>query len=172
VQLIKDQKIVEDTWQRITEITADTDLPTVDVLGGDVPGANIIVPFAYWLENRDALSNRDGMLGVCIDGDVDIQEVVKDIEHFDLIALDFPAFADGRCYSHARLLRDRYNFKGELRAVGDILRDQLFYMQRCGINSFQLREDKDMQDALNAFTELSVKYQTAADGAEPVYKYR
>jgi uncharacterized protein (DUF934 family) len=162
VQLIKDQKIVEDNWQRITEVTADTDLPTGDV----------IVPFAYWLENSEALSSREGMLGVCIDGDNDIQEVVKDIEHFDLIALDFPAFADGRSYSHARLLRDRYKFEGELRAVGDVLRDQLFYMQRCGINSFQLREDKDMQDALKAFTELSVKYQTAADGVEPVYKYR
>ncbi len=162
MKLIKDQKIVEDTWQRITEITEDASLPTGDV----------IVPFAYWLENREALSSREGMLGVCIDCDNDIQEVVKDIEHFDLIALDFPAFVDGRSYSHARLLRVRYNFEGELRAVGDILRDQLFFMQRCGINSFQLREDKDMQDALNAFTELSVKYQTAADGAEPIYKYR
>jgi len=167
VQLIKDQKIIEDNWQRITEIATDASLPK-----GDVPGGNIIVPFAYWLENREALSSREGRLGVCIDGDNDIQEVVKDIEHFDLIALDFPAFADGRSYTHARLLRDRYNFEGELRAVGDVLRDQLFFMQRCGINSFQLREDKDMQDALNAFTELSVKYQTAADGAEPVYKYR
>jgi uncharacterized protein (DUF934 family) len=167
VQLIKDQKIVDDTWQRIIEITADANLPK-----DDVPGGNIIVPFAYWLENKESLVNKDGMLGVCIDGDVDIQDVVKDIEHFDLIALDFPAFADGRSYSHARLLRDRYNFEGELRAVGDILRDQLFFMQRCGINSFQLREDKDIQDALNAFNELSVKYQTAADGAEPVYKYR
>ena len=167
MQLIKDQKIVDDTWQRITEITTDANLPK-----GDVPGSNIIVPFAYWLENKESLVNKDGMLGVCIDGDVDIQDVVKDIEHFDLIALDFPAFPDGRSYSHARLLRDRYNFEGELRAVGDILRDQLFFMQRCGINSFQLREDKDIQDALNAFNELSVKYQTAADGAEPVYKYR
>jgi len=83
VKLIKDQKIVEDTWQRITEITEDASLPTGDV----------IVPFAYWLENREALSSREGMLGVCIDGDNDIQEVVKDIEHFDLIALDFPAVA-------------------------------------------------------------------------------
>jgi len=172
VQLIKDQKIIEDNWQRITEIATDASLPTVDFPGGDVPGGNIIVPFAYWLENREALSSREGKLGVCIDGDNDIQEVVKDIEHFDLIALDFPAFVDGRSYTHARLLRDRYNFEGELRAVGDVLRDQLFFMQRCGINSFQLREDKDMQDALNAFTELSVKYQTAADGAEPIYKYR
>ncbi len=131
MQIIKDKKIVDDSWQRITEIAGDASLPAGDV----------IIPFAYWLENRAALSNRDGMLGVCINGDDDIHEVVKDIEHFDLIALDFPAFVDGRSYSHARLLRDRYNFEGELRAVGDVLRDQLFFMQRCVLFSFLLRED-------------------------------
>jgi uncharacterized protein (DUF934 family) len=162
VQVIKDQKIIEDSWERLVEIAPDASLPAGDV----------IVPFVYWLEHKEALLNREGMLGVCINGDDDTQEVAKDIEHFDLIALYFPAFTDGRCYSHARLLHDRYNYKGELRAVGDVMRDQLFFMQRCGINSFQLREDKNMQDALNAFSELSVKYQTAADGAEPVYKYR
>ncbi len=167
MQVIKDQVIVEDSWERLVEITPDASLPA-----GGVPGGDIIIPFAYWLEHKDALFNREGKLGVCISGDDDTQEVAKDIEHFDLIALDFPAFTDGRSYSHARLLRERYNFKGELRAVGDILRDQLFFMHRCGINSFQLREGKDLEDALNAFNELSVKYQTAADGVEPVYKYR
>ena len=162
MRLIKDQKIVEDGWQRLVEIAAEEALPT----------GNIIVPFAYWLDNKEVLLKRDSKLGVCINGDDDIEGVAKDLEHFDLIALDFPTFADGRSYSHARLLRDRYSFKGELRAVGDVLRDQLFFMQRCGINSFQLREDKDIEDALNAFAEISVKYQTAADGAEPVYKYR
>ncbi len=162
MQLIKDQKIIEDNWQHLIEIAADTSIPTGDV----------IVPFIYWLEHKETLSNRDGMLGVCINGDNDTEEVAKDIKHFDLIALDFPALTDGRSYSHARLLRDRYNFKGELRAVGDVLRDQLLFMQRCGINSFQLREDKDIQDALNAFSELPVKYQAAADGVKPLYKYR
>ena len=162
MQLIKDQKIVEDSWQRLVEITPDESLPAGD----------IIVPFSYWLDNKEVLLNREAKLGVCVDGDDETEEVAKDIEHFDLIALDFPTFADGRSYSHARLLRDRYSFKGELRAVGDVLRDQLFYMQRCGINSFQLREDKDIEDALNAFAEISVKYQTAADRAEPIYKYR
>ena len=167
MQIIKDQVIVEDSWERLVETGSDASLPS-----GDVTGGGIILPFAYWLEHKDALINREGKLGVCISGDDDIQKIAKDIEYFDLIALDFPAFTDGRSYSHARLLRDRYNFKGELRAVGDVLRDQLFFMQRCGINSFQLREDKDLEDALNAFTELSVTYQTAADGAEPVYKHR
>ena len=162
MKIIKDQVIVEDNWQRLVEIAADASLPAGDV----------VIPFAYWLEHKDTLTNREGKLGVCINGDDDTHEVAKDIEHFDLIALDFPAFVDGRSYSHARLLRDRYSFKGELRAVGDVLRDQLFYMQRCGINSFQLREDKNLEDALNAFSEISVKYQIAADGAEPIYKYR
>ena len=130
---IKDQKIVDDSWQRLVEITADAILPAGD----------IIVPFAYWLENKEVLLKRDSKLGICIDGDDETEEVAKDIEFFDLVALDFPAFTDGRAYSHACLLRERYNFQGELRAVGDVLRDQLFYMQRCGIDSFQLREDKE-----------------------------
>jgi uncharacterized protein (DUF934 family) len=162
MKIIKDQVIVEDSWERLLEIEPDVGLPAGDV----------IIPFAYWLKHKDTLTNRKGKLGVCISGDDDTHEVAKDIEHFDLIALDFPVFADGRSYSHARLLRDRYSFKGELRAVGDVLRDQLFYMLRCGINSFQLRQDKDLEDALKAFSEISVKYQTAADGAEPIYKYR
>lgn len=162
MQVIKDQKIIEDSWQRLTEIAADASLPDGD----------IIVPLAYWQQNKQSLLARAGKLGVCIDGDDETQDVAKDSQHFDLIALDFPVFKDGRSYSHARLLRDRYGFKGELRAVGDVLRDQLFYMQRCGIDSFQLRADKDPEDALKAFTELSVKYQTAADGAEPIYTYR
>ena len=162
MRLIKDQEIVEDGWQRLVEIAPDEALPT----------GNIIVSFTYWFNHKEALLNREAKFGVCINVDDDIEVVAKDLKHFDLIALDFPTFADGRSCSHARLLRDRYSFKGELRAVGDVLRDQLFFMQRCGINSFQLREDKDIEDALNAFAEISVKYQTAADGIEPVYKYR
>jgi uncharacterized protein (DUF934 family) len=162
VQIIKDQVIVEDSWKRLVEITPEENMPTGDV----------IIPYDYWLEHKDALIKREGKLGVCISGDDDTLKVARDIEHFDLIALDFPVFTDGRSYSHACLLRERYNFKGELRAVGNVLRDQLYFMHRCGINSFHLGEGKDLEDALNAFTELSVKYQTAADGAEPVYKYR
>jgi uncharacterized protein (DUF934 family) len=162
MRVIKDRQIIEDSWQRLEQLDPDQALPEGDV----------IVTYAYWLENRDALIARQGKLGICINGDDETEEVARDIEHFDLIALDFPAFADGRSYSHARLLHDRYAYKGELRAVGDVMRDQLLFMQRCGIDSFALREDKDAEDALNAFSELTVKYQTAADGVDPVYKYR
>ena len=89
-----------------------------------------------------------------------------------MLALEFPNFKDGRSYSHARLLRERFGFRGELRAVGDVLRDQLFFMQRCGIDAFQVREDKDAEDALRGLSGFTVKYQTAADGLPPIYKTR
>ncbi|MEE8320468.1 MAG: DUF934 domain-containing protein [Gammaproteobacteria bacterium] len=162
MRVIKDNSIVEDNWQRIDQIDDDQSLPDGDV----------IVPFSYWQANREELLNRISGLGICINGDVETEEVARDLNHFSLIALEFPKFNDGRSYSHARLLRDRYGFKGELRAVGDVLRDQLFFMKRCGIDSFELRKDKDIEDALNAFSEFSVKYQPAADATEPVWRHR
>ena len=162
MRVIKDNRIIEDEWQRLKEI---------DVVD-ELPEGKVIMTFTYWQANRDRLIAQNKKYAVCINGDVETEEVVKDMEHFELIALDFPVFTDGRSYSHARLLRERYGYTGELRAVGDVLRDQLFFMQRCGIDSYQVREDKNIEDALNAFTELSVKYQTAADRVQPVYKLR
>lgn len=162
MRVIKDNRIIEDQWQRLESVEA----------GQPLPDGDIIVPWAFWLENRDALLSRDGKLGVCINGDDETEDIAKDLTHFDLIALDFPAFKDGRSYSHARLLRERFSYKGELRAVGDVLRDQLFFMKRCGIDSFQLRSDRDMEDALNAFNDFTVKYQTATDAAPPIYRLR
>ncbi|HEX7025873.1 MAG TPA: DUF934 domain-containing protein, partial [Gammaproteobacteria bacterium] len=105
-----------------------------------------------------------GQLGVTIGGGVSVDEIIDDLSHFDLVAVRFPEFRDGRGYSYARLLRERYGFKGEIRAVGNVLRDQLFYMERCGINAFEVQEDRDINDALKAFYELTVRYQPAVDG--------
>ena len=160
MKVIKDNNIVEDSWQYIEEVSEE--LPTGD----------LIVPFDYWLEKQSELNQHDGQIAVSINGAVETEQVAEHLERFQLIALEFPVFADGRSYSHARLLRDRYAYRGELRAVGDVLRDQLFYMKRCGIDSFALRRDKDFNDALKAFKEFSVTYQNAADGAMPIYKVR
>ena len=162
MQVIRDKKIVEDDWQWIEKIDDGQALPEGDV----------IVPFTYWQTHHADLIEREGRLGVCINGDDESEEVAKDLSNFDLIAVDFPAFKDGRGYSHARILRDHYNYQGDIRAVGDVLRDQLFYMQRCGITSFHLHEDRDFEDAILGLSDFSVKYQTAADGALPVYKER
>lgn len=162
MRVIKDNQIIEDSWTRVDSITAEQPIPDGDV----------ILPFKYWQQNQDKLANHRGKLAVYLNGEDKVEDLVKDLGRFELIALDFPAFRDGRCYSHARLLRDRYGFKGDLRAIGDVLRDQLFYMKRCGFNSFFIRKDKDIEDALKAFNDFTVKYQTAADGALPVYRLR
>jgi Uncharacterized protein conserved in bacteria len=115
LRVIKHRQIVEDDWQRLTQINA------VDTL----PPGKVIVPVAYWQANREKLIKQGGKYAVCINGEQETEEVARDLEHFALIALEFPVFKDGRSYSHARLLRERYGYQGELRAVGDVLRDQL-----------------------------------------------
>lgn len=162
MKIIKDNEIIEDDWQLLRQID--------DV--ESLPAGKIIVPYLFWLQNRDALSKRVPGVGVCIYADNEPEQVAGDLEHIDLIALDFPIFTDGRAYSHARLLRERYGYVGELRAVGDVLRDQLFFMKRCGIDSFQLRADQDAEAALAAFDEFSVCYQGAADDTTPLYRRR
>ena len=97
---------------------------------------------------------------------------MPDLANFSLIVLLFPAFTDGRCYSFARLLRDRYGYKGEIRAQGDILHDQLFYMAQCGINSFEMANPNHLMDALTAFDDFSESYQTTVLKPEPLYRRR
>jgi uncharacterized protein (DUF934 family) len=152
-QIIKNREIVEDCWQHLAD-------------GDSLPdtSADIIVTVERWRKDRDALLARDGQLGITIGGGIHVDEIVDDLEHFDLVAVRFPEFRDGRGYTYARLLRERLGFKGEIRAVGNVLRDQLFYMERCGINAFEVQEDRDIHDALNAFREFTVRYQPAADG--------
>ncbi|MFD2189978.1 DUF934 domain-containing protein [Pistricoccus aurantiacus] len=89
-----------------------------------------------------------------------------------VIAIDFPAFTDGRGYTLARQLRERYGYRGEIRAVGDVLIDQLFYMHRCGFDAFLLREDQVVEDALNAQHTFSLSYQISIDTPEPLFLRR
>ena len=162
MQVIKDGQVLEDNWQRL-DVEPGQDIPET----GD-----IIVSLPLWKECRNALRNRTGKVGVCLLGEEDPAELQDDLNDLEMIALDFPVFKDGRSYSNARLLRERYGYKGELRALGDVLRDQIFFMHRCGIDSFQIRVDKNIADAVSGLADFSVTYQTAADGALPVYKRR
>jgi uncharacterized protein (DUF934 family) len=105
-------------------------------------------------------------------GDDPLEEIVPDLASFSLIVLIFPAFTDGRCYSFARLLRDRYHYTGEIRAQGDVLHDQLFYMSQSGINSFELAMPDQIENALTAFSDFSESYQTTALKPDPLYRRR
>jgi len=154
--LIKHRRIIVDTWQRLG--VAGAGLPAELPVAGDV-----ILPLAVWREGRAALSQRQGRCGVWLEPGDDPAEVAALPPLPALIAVHFPTFTDGRGYSQARLLRTRYGFTGELRAVGDVLRDQLFELARCGFDAFSLRADQNPEHALTAFDDFSEAYQAAAD---------
>ena len=156
--LIKNKRIVPDSWQ-LLEPAAEGGLPDLPVTG------DWILPLAMWIEQRAQTGNkneRSGRNGVLLENTDDPRLLVEDFDKLALIAVRFPKFTDGRGYSIARLLR-RLGWKGELRAVGDVLRDQLFYMTRCGFDAFALRADQDPQVALTAFSDFSAPYQPAGD---------
>ena len=162
-RIIKNNEVIDETWHLLPKDTSFDELSNCD---------DLIVPLALWREHGHALQARDGGLGVWLDSDEQDEEIGEDVSKFQVIALNFPAFTDGRSYSNARLLRDRYGFKGELRAIGDVLRDQLFYLHRCGFDAFAIRADKDPYEALEGLKDFSVTYQAATDEPLPLFRRR
>ena len=119
-----------------------------------------------WRENPIAHASATALV---VSNDASLDDIQKDIGGFDHIILNFPSFADGRAYSQARLLRERFEYAGEIRARGDVLPDQVFFMSRCGIDAFEMGDLSVMQDALRVF---SFAYQAAADTIVPVWQKR
>lgn len=133
------------------------------------PGETVTVSLARFGAERKALAARGGV-GVRLRSTETADEVAEFLDAVACVTLEFPDFNDGRPYSTARLLRERYGYAGELRAAGDVLPDQLFFMQRCGFDVLELRPDKRPATAHAALREFSVTYQAAADGRPPVYQ--
>ena len=163
--LIKDRKLAVDSWLRLD--AGAKEAPTFVPAAGDV-----IVPLAVWQAQRERLIAREGRLGVWLAGNDDPEDIKADFEHFDVIAVQFPSFTDGRGYSIGRLLRQRYGWRGELRAFGDVQRDQLAYLTRCGFDAFVLREGEDADVALAAFNDFSEGYQASVERPQPLFRRR
>lgn len=121
-------------------------------------------------EWRDNPQGHADATALRISNAVSLADVKCDLAGFSVIILDFPKFKDGRAYSQARLLRERYGYTGEIRARGEILRDQILFMARCGFDAFEFDGDADGANA--ALAEFSFAYQPAADGATPVWRQR
>jgi uncharacterized protein (DUF934 family) len=132
----------------------------------------VIVPAERFLANADALSRRDGSLGVAWPNDRRVAELAPWLGHLALVALQFPKFRDGRAYSQARLLRETYGFRGTLRATGDVLRDQFHFLIRAGFDSFEVKKPADAAAFVQAATRYSVVYQPTADGRVPALRRR
>lgn len=155
--VIKGRRIVEDGWRHL----ADDE---------ELAAGPVIVSLARWQRERETLVSRAEPVGVRVPNTADVTGLAEDLPKLAVVALEFPKFADGRAYSQARLLRERLNYRGEIRAVGDVLRDQLFFMARSGFDAFELRADRSLEDALTAFAEFSESYQPAVDQPQPLYR--
>jgi len=147
-QIIKRREIVADTWKYADEDTA---------------AAGVIVPVARFLAERDQWLASTQALGVRIAPTDSTESFAADLSRLSLVAVEFGGINDGRGYTHAQLLRRRYGFKGEIRAVGKIQRDQVFYMARCGFDAFEFPEGTDLNVALTAFGDFTVAYQPSTD---------
>ena len=145
--LLKDGRVVEDNWTTLAE---DSEA---------LPQGDVIVTLEQWQTGRERLRGHNGRLGLRLKSDQSPAQLGDELAQFDLIALEFPRFGDGRAYSYARLLRERYGFTGELRAVGNVLRDQLVFMMRCGFDAFEVQNEKAAEAWREAMAEFSGWYQ-------------
>jgi len=162
MKIINNRQIIADSWQTIDDETSLEQLPS----------GKIIVSLALWNDRRQALVARDDALGIKLAPEDDVADIAADLSSFALVVLQFPAFRDGRAYSQARNLRQHHGYQGEIRACGNVLRDQLAYMERVGFSSFEIDAGQDINDALNGFDEIGIKYQASSDQSLPLYKRR
>lgn len=164
-KLIKNGAAVADTWQILSLAEGETPESV------SLPTGDLIVPLAVW-SSRQAELNGRAQLGLLLEPADDLAAIAADLSRFAVIAVRFPKFVDGRGYSTATLLRTRYAYTGELRAVGDVLIDQLFFYQRCGFDAFALRDDKSVESALARLTPFPDRYQTSVDTPQPLFRRR
>jgi uncharacterized protein (DUF934 family) len=162
-EIIKDKAIVSDDWIILRLVEGDT------AESAAIPAGKVIVPLTVWQAQRSVLQQRSD-IGVWIASDERPEALKDDVAKLPVIAVDFPKFSDGRGYSIAYNLRARLGYTGELRAIGDVLRDQLFYMQRVGFNAFATRPDRNIHDALKGLTDFSEAYQASWDRKAPLFR--
>ena len=160
-KMIRDGAIVADSYEFHGHTLAGVD-----------EARDLIVPLAMWQAEREGLSARSGKLGVWLETSDGPEVLAADLARLDLVVVHFPAFTDGRGHSTARLLRERYHYRGELRAVGDVFRETLHYLARCGFNAFVLRPGESLERALSGLTVFSEAYQTSVERQSPLFRRR
>ena len=158
--LLVDGKLADDPWLVVGD---EAELPA---------GEPVVVSLSRWQAERDELATREGALGIRLRSDESPTQIADDLGRFGLVELEFPGFKDGRAYSYARLLRERYSYLGELRAVGDVLLEQLQFMHRCGFNAFEIDSENALDEWVTASSEISVGYQPTGDGQATVMELR
>jgi uncharacterized protein (DUF934 family) len=193
-KLIRNNAVVEDGWTVVQlpapaeeavrkqagkvvifKLTGEEAATAAQIEGTVVPAGKVIVPLVVWQARKETLAPRlaAGELGIWLETFELIEDLVAsvdDINSVPVIAVSFPRFADGRGFTIATMLRTRYGYKNEIRAIGDVLRDQLYYMKRCGFDAFAIRADRSAEDALASLRDFSEPYQGAVDNPLPVWR--
>ena len=164
-KLIKNGQLTQDYWTILREATGPEVLQAV-------PGKSFIVPLKFWKLYQGDLADYDGDVAIWLDSDENVKDIGPELERFSLVALNFPIFSDGRPYTNARELRECLKYGGEIRAIGDVLRDQLYYMSQCGFNAFDLRSDQNSENCLTAFADFSTSYQATISEPSPLFRRR
>jgi uncharacterized protein (DUF934 family) len=149
--LVKNGKITDDVFA----VVADD---------AEIPEDGALISAARFLENPEVLSRRLGRTGVIWPNNRDLDDLVPYLDRLALVALVFPTFRDGRAYSQARLLRERYGYHGEMRATGQVLRDQFLFMTRAGFDAFEVKKPADAEAFAGTVQRYSVFYQPTGDG--------
>jgi uncharacterized protein (DUF934 family) len=162
--VIRGRGVAADPWRYVG-------VGSPDELGQPLPDGPVAVPLAHWLESGPALAQRGTPVGVWLKPDDEPSRLAGRLDGLALVAVHFPKFTDGRGYSTATLLR-RLGWRGELRAFGDVGRDQLFYLARVGFDSFRLADHRDPESALAAFDDFSRRYQGSVDDPLPLFRKR
>ncbi len=158
--LVKSGRIVEDQYVRIAD-----DAPVPD-------GVAVIVSGARFLADAEAFTHRTAAVGVLWPNSRPIAELAPHLKRIALVALVFPGFRDGRAYSQARILRERYGFGGEMRATGQVLRDQFLFLLRAGFNSFEVSKEADAAAFVESIKTFDVFYQPTGDGRATAFRRR
>ncbi|MBY6210742.1 DUF934 domain-containing protein [Microbulbifer agarilyticus] len=165
-QLIIDGEVADNQWN-LLPLTGEEEI-TADKLAA----GKIILPASVWLTLREALQDRQQEIGVWLDSDETADLIGEYASELPLIAAHFPAFTDGRGFTAARLLRERYGFTGEMRAVGNFIRDQLTYLTRCGFNAFAFQGEQPLSGLTESLRDFSDSYQAAVDQPLPIHRRR
>ncbi len=161
--IIKDGNIISDDKWVLVE---DSDIGEM----ASLPEGDLILPLSLFQAWAHELSDRK--VGVWLNSDDSPEAIKEHCPTLPLIAINFPVFADGRGYSYANILRIQYGYQGELRAIGDVLKDQLSFYKRVGFNSFALRDDQNPEEALRHFADFTQPYQAAVDNDKPLFQTR
>ena len=152
-------------------LVADT-FTLVQTADDALPAGDIIVPLAVWQAQKATLIAREGKVGVWLAPEQSANDVKDDLGELAVVAMHLPIFSDGRGYSTARLLAERFGYQGEIRAFGDVLIDQVYYLSRVGFNSLELRADQIVENAIKALSTFSEDYQTSANQPTPLFRRR